>query len=473
MKLFKLRLTTLKSKLYAIVFASFVVRVVAFFMLPKSQNYAPDEGTYSSAVSWMLQNNPLKAFGDYGGSLFLQSRPLLYPATAIGKFGLSPLDSVRAISSTYGFLSLCILVLILLNTYQSFSKKIVNKIPILVLVYAFIPSHFLWSILGLRESATEFYSLLAFYAFNKFGKKKKYAGNIFYLIIMSVSITGLFTARRPVGLVFTAALLVYSLFLSNKKQKLVLLLSLVTASAFGYSATADFWKSGNYVFKAYSINETSSKLYPIATIEDERVASYICLNPNDIVTYHFMKFICKPIGDPLKLTDRVNPVKVLDAQISSIQSNHKVNQVGAASAIPTISCPIDVQNRIDNFFCIGWRAPYTSFTFLFRPILILDTTSTSSLIAGLENVFWLLAALYIIFMAIRYKKQSLATPLWPPLLFLFLYVTLGGAYEGNMGTAFRHKSLILWVIILLLASISVASQQRKVEHNGISSSSQE
>ncbi len=47
MKLFKLRLTTLKSKLYAIVFASFVVRVVAFLALPiAGSNLGPDETNY-------------------------------------------------------------------------------------------------------------------------------------------------------------------------------------------------------------------------------------------------------------------------------------------------------------------------------------------------------------------------------------------------------------------------------------------
>ena len=48
MKLFNVKLTTLKSKLYAIVFASFVVRVVAFLALPNSpSSVAPDELTYS------------------------------------------------------------------------------------------------------------------------------------------------------------------------------------------------------------------------------------------------------------------------------------------------------------------------------------------------------------------------------------------------------------------------------------------
>jgi hypothetical protein len=54
-----------------------------------------------------------------------------------------------------------------------------------------------------------------------------------------------------------------------------------------------------------------------------------------------------------------------------------------------------------------------------------------------------------------------------------IYIATAGAYEGNMGTAFRHKSLVLWAVLLLLASTIVATQQRKAEREGISGSSQE
>ena len=468
MKLFSLRLTTLKSKLYAIVFASFVLRIVAFFLLPDSQSYAPDERTYASAVDWMLRNNPLRAFSDYGQSLFLQSRPLLYPAAFIGEFGVNPVDSVRALSSLYGFLSLYLLVKILLNFYQNTPQKLTSKIPLLVLIYALIPSHFLWSILGLRESATEFYCLLSFYALKKFSEEEKIKAKLLYFVTMNFSVAVLFTVRRPVGLVFAAALFIYFVFLSNSMSKFLLLMSLVVSSFVGYSATADFWKSGNYIFEAHSINDSSNENKSKATTEDERVASYICLSPGDIVTYHSMKFICKPVSDRLKLTNRINPVRVIGGQVSSIQSNHKANQVGAASVIRTISCPIEVNNQIESMFCIGWRSPYTTFTFLFRPIVFIDSTSKASLFAGVENLFWLLMALYISIMTIRNRKLNLAKPMYAALFYLILYVTFGGAYEGNMGTGFRHKSLILWVVILLLASTIVASQQRKAEREGIS-----
>ena len=114
-----------------------------------------------------------------------------------------------------------------------------------------------------------------------------------------------------------------------------------------------------------------------------------------------------------------------------------------------------------------------TFTFLFRPMLGVDVTSSSSLFAALENVFWLGAALFVVVMFIRNRRLAFFGALAPSLLFFSIYSVAAGSYEGNMGTAFRHKSLILWVVILLLASTIVATQQRKAEHQGISGSSKE
>ena len=81
MKLFGLRLTTLKSKLYAIVFASFVVRVVAFFLLPSTPSaLGPDEGSYGKAANWTALGNPASEFPVYGSSLYASGKSLLIPS---------------------------------------------------------------------------------------------------------------------------------------------------------------------------------------------------------------------------------------------------------------------------------------------------------------------------------------------------------------------------------------------------------
>ncbi len=98
-------------------------------------------------------------------------------------------------------------------------------------------------------------------------------------------------------------------------------------------------------------------------------------------------------------------------------------------------------------------------TFLFRPLIGIDTTSTSSLLAAIENIAWLGAFIFIVILLIRKRRLAFIGPLAPSLIFFMLYCVGAGSYEGNMGTAFRHKSLILWVILLLLASAIVAEKR--------------
>jgi hypothetical protein len=75
MKLFNFELTTLKSKLYAIVFASFVVRVVAFFALPNTPSaLGPDEGTYGRAANWVALSKPVTDFPEYGAGLYVSGK---------------------------------------------------------------------------------------------------------------------------------------------------------------------------------------------------------------------------------------------------------------------------------------------------------------------------------------------------------------------------------------------------------------
>ena len=144
-----------------------------------------------------------------------------------------------------------------------------------------------------------------------------------------------------------------------------------------------------------------------------------------------------------------------------ISYKQEVNQIGATSVIKTQSCPREslaiattVPTKFDTYFCIAWRAPYMVSTFLFRPILGLDITSTSSLIAAVENIFWLLLFVVILVLMIRRRAISFIKPLLPTLIFFVLYVLGASAYQGNMGTGFRHKSLILWAALLLIFALA-------------------
>ena len=179
------------------------------------------------------------------------------------------------------------------------------------------------------------------------------------------------------------------------------------------------------------------------------------------MSYKDVKYICGSRVEKKSIVGLKNPGKVIVDQADAITLSSELNKIDAASVIKTQDCPNAGTSRFDKYFCIAYRAPYTTFTFLFRPLLGSDVTSSSSLFAAIENVFWLAALLFVLVMFVRNRRLAFFKALAPSLLFFLIYIVGAGAYEGNMGTAFRHKSLILWVVILLLASTIVATKERK------------
>jgi len=427
MKLFSLRLTTLKSKLYAIVFASFIVRVVAFFVMPSTpSSLGPDEGTYGAVAEWTERGLPASDFPVYGAGLYLSARSLIWPAAMFNQLGIDNLHSVRLTAAIYGFLSVWIVIFIFLKTTDRRAglAEYVSRNSLLVItfffVFAFLPSHFIWSVLGLRESAIEFWTLCSFaslYWMFHFHKKLSLKSSI----LMVVSIVFAFSSRPQVGWVIVITILIFLLINLRDRIALSLIPLVLVGLGLGFMSTTS----------TTSATSATGATGAIASTGGEIIGS-------------------------------------LTSAAGLTAYKHQVNKIAAQSAIATPSCPRDglayisrPSSSFDTYFCIAWRAPYMATTFLFRPLIFIDTTSTSSLFAALENIVWLGAFVFIVLMFIKKRRLAFLGPLVPSLIFFMLYCVGAGSYEGNMGTAFRHKSLILWVILLLVASVIVADKRPK------------
>jgi hypothetical protein len=468
MKLFSLRLTTLKSKLYAIVFASFVVRVVAFFALPnKESSFAPDEGNYGGLTEWIAQGRPADQY--YFGGLYTISRPLVVPASLLNRLGLSGLDSVRIVSSLYGLLATVLAIHLLLklsNSLPQVSKFVSEnqmKTVFLLVIFSFLPSNLAWSFVGLRDSAMNFWVLavyvIIFYAFTL----KEISSKLVSLGIL-LTIPMVFLSRPQVGWAVCVSLLTYLLIKVRVRVSQILILMTLMGMVLGYIAITPF-----------SIGTTETFVTTSSTggSENDAAIKNLCKYDGQEVIFQNAKFTCLLKVDEISVVGLKNPAAALVNQAESISERQEINKVGAASAIRTLDCPITSDSKIQKYFCLAYRTPYTTYTFLFRPMIGADITSPSSLFAAVENIFWLASFLFVIVMFMRNRRLAFFGALAPSLLFFSIYSVAAGASEGNMGTAFRHKSLILWVVILLLASTIVATQQRKAEQQGISGSSKE
>ena len=398
------KLGTLTEKLWAIVAASFVARVIMFFILPSTpSSLAPDEGTYAALTKWIAESKPAADFPAYGEGLYLSGRTIIIPSSVLNRIGMGELDAVRLVSSFYGFLSLLLLTffaLKLLNKRDDLSKFNTRLVLLFFVVFAFLPSHFVWSTLGLREGPNEFWVLLSFVSvYVIFHFKTRYQALAYFALFASIVMC--FSARPQVGWVLGIGLLMYLVTQIRQAKSLLVIIAVLAGVFLGAAAIAG----------------TPGNLIEIAT------------------------------GEVITMVD-------------GVPSKHAGNQVDAASVIETPSCPFAQSSVVSSpptragvYGCIVWRAPYMTSTFLLRPFIVGDVTSTSSAIAAIENLMWLLAFGLIAYFIVKRRGIPRFNQLAPSMIFFALYVVGAGAYEGNMGTAFRHKSLILWVVLALLLSL--------------------
>jgi hypothetical protein len=430
------KLHTLKQKLWAIVAASFITRVVMFFGLPSTPSLlAPDEGTYAALAKWIGDSKPAENFPLFGEGLYLSGRSIIVPASFLYRIGLNELDAVRLAATIYALFSLVLIAYVILkvihqNEIQNEHKKYnENLILTLFILFAFLPSHFVWSNLGLRESTTEFGLITTFIAFHTILHIQK---RITFpsMLILVCSIVFTFSARPQVGWVLSASLLLYLAI--NLKNINAIFLSPFILCAVLFGSTLNL---GNTAIT--STTESTS-----TTEKSKNV-----------------------------LIDTFNPLISAGEEVVYKQ---EVNQLDAASLIRTQSCPLETpavvskpSTKFDTYFCIAWRAPYMVSTFLFRPIIGVDVTSTASLFAAIENIVWLLLFITIIGLWFRRRMPPFFAQILPTLIFIALYVLGASAYQGNMGTGFRHKSLVLWALLLLIFVLAYKKPRNNSQESAV------
>ena len=458
-----LRLTTLKHKLYAIMFASFIVRIIGFFLLPNEPTLAlaPDEGGYAEIGRIVADEQPTTSFG----GLYVISRSLVLPAVVLNNFGTEPLSSVRIIASIYGALSLMLVAFIILKTvnkYQQF-KELTSKRNNIIIglfgVYALLPSHLLWSMLGLRESSMEFWVLCALASVHSAIYLQERLA-LFVAFSLIISVTLLFNTRPQVAWVLGVTILIF--LLTRFRSRVAMLLIPITFIALGLGYASVTIQNQD----VFALTSVDGSTVDGSTVDGSTVDGSTCQKSGEKIILQETEYVCEKIGTKTDMSGLQNPGQLLVDQTEALPDRHKGNKVAAASAIQTLSCPITEERKLDRYLCASWRAPYMAATFLFRPLIGVDITSTSSLFAALENIAWLGTFIFIIVMLIRKRRLAFFGPLTPSLIFFTLYCVGAGSYEGNMATAFRHKSLILWVVLLLTGSVIAAEKKTNSGNEG-------
>jgi hypothetical protein len=468
----------------SILLSSFILRVFFnnFFLPEKPSAFAPDEGTYALLSGYVADGKPVQEFPGFGPDLYYSSRSLIVPSSILIRLGVSELESVRVISSFYGLLSTLLVILCLITIMQNRSSRLSFKdyglrVLLPVTIFTFFPSNFLWSTLGLRESSSQFWLISACYFLLKLGYGTGRA-SIGYFLSASLSIVFSFGARKETALLATLCALMMSLYVVIKKRNLAIF-SAISLGIFGgqmfistpqVTVTEVFYLIPSKVTDSKSPTPTQSleskSPTPTQSLESKSPSSPAkaraeqCRKDQQRVKTQQGDFTCNLRLEHIK--EVVNPIQSTKNQILAVkvlEETRKVRSIDAESALPESQCKTYSSPMQTAIFCNVRELPFQLTSFLLRPFPLIDSGSSFYNIASLENIIWFL--LYLIFVyqlfTTRVNKAEKFIVLGVT-FFIVSFSTLASLYEGNLGTAFRHKSSILWTLIVSI-SILFCSQR--------------
>jgi len=99
------------------------------------------------------------------------------------------------------------------------------------------------------------------------------------------------------------------------------------------------------------------------------------------------------------------------------------------------------------------RLPNAILQVTLRPMPLYDKDSSAQIAAGLENLFWIFIYVFILLNLKELFKKRYFSFQVPAVVFISLFTLAAALYEGNIGTAFRHKGLLLSLLLLVAFSL--------------------
>jgi hypothetical protein len=489
---------------------STVCRIIFnFFVLPSSPSgFGPDEGTYAALAKYVAEGRPVEEFPLYGAGLYHSAKSIILPSAFLAQLGMGELGAVRTISSTYGLasslvLALCFLALLRLRnqTFQKSEQIFDRKFLILLSIFTFFPSNFIWSTIGLRESGNQFWLMTTFYLILKLLDS---AGrdSLKFTALCSLALTLAYGTRPETSLVFSIVALLASIVLLLKIRKFLPLFAIFLGVFGGQAFTTTPQVVAKESLGAFKIIEpgliqgttpkpvesnqgttpkpvesiqgttpkpvesnqgttpkpvesnqgTTPKPVEILEAKQNDLASLECFQVNEIIQFDDTLYRCKSTKTyqaiERNLTKTLEDL-VLTTQV--LESKRNANTVDAQSALPANDCQgpsRDISRLIE---CNLNQLPYRLFAFLFRPLIFFDQGSSLLNFAALENVAWLLFIPLSVWVSLLKTNKSINRMINLSLIsYVIVFASAASLYEGNLGTAFRHKSTILWPLVFIL-----------------------
>ena len=491
----------------AVLLSLISLRLILRAFLPLSY-LVPDEYTWSNLTIWLVEGKDLTQFDGFDRSPFYGAQSLVVPSAWQVEFlNISGLNAVRNTSLLYGIGSLLVffyaIKLISRNNFSSLSRKQFSFAMGILLIYGLMPSHLFWSLVGLRDSASEFFVLLTVFFVCKsliFKKRRWYAlplVTLFLIISFSarpqtawvlcalvgiVGVISIFTkAKRPELVISAIFAFFVGQFFSEIPEKVVVKEVVLTQDGKSVALTFENNTLIGQKSAGLSIKVKDGKLEAIESapfnssneaisVADVETASEILeliensdsgsinannsdlgsINANNSDSESKITFEFKEQKN--SQTDFLQGTSKPINRLGNLENERAGKRLDAESAISKFECKRSGTTSVDRSLCLFEEAIYQFFSFLFRPFFFETSDSLEFKFAAYENILWLaiFVSLLIFWMRLRWRPNQLDLI---PMIFFILFAPAAAMTQGNLGTAMRHKSIVLWTFLWIALSM--------------------
>jgi len=441
---------------YHYFFTAYIGLHVTFsILLGKITAFAPDEGLYKGIFSTLYSEGFTSDVLGFSGAWVPWLRLLYLPAKLLTYLGFSDLLAVRFLA--IGYSTLATFLLIKMAKENGRDDRVFKAA---IIAISFIPTVFLWSSSGLRES----FLYLEISAILYFLSRISSEIDIRNLLGLAISVYSLSMTKNYIFILFLFAFILTLFLFSFLKPKRIithiLILSIATMPlAFNPElapAISSYFKSqlakvdtieigdlnndgrcdsfepcgnGNGNSNSNSL-EDPIKYVATGGMTVQELLDQLKGNPNTIVAR-----IAKPFGITAKLEAISKSVTVLETD-KLVVANQKKLSLQQAS----IKKPLQVLE--------------SSAKFLLVPFIFIDNGSLFLNIQSIETPVWLF--IYVLFFVGLYLvirgRREFDYAVMVATLFALEFVAISALTEINVGTALRHRSLLLIPILVIWVS---------------------
>ena len=456
----------LSFKRHPLILFFFITHTLFSAFLGRLYALAPDEVGYLYTFNNLYGDSP-DPNPQYASGWITAPKIFLWisylPAKILFSFGVPDYLAIRILSIMLGAASLYLLKDIFNSNFPHVKPPMK-----FILLFFFIPSVFLWTSVGLRESFifAEIAAFLTGFNFLIQGKNKR------AFVLLFLGSYGLASTKSYLWACLMVALLlsiIVYLFQGFDRRKIVSILAsglLLPIVVFG-STTSLY--ALEFIFKSDISTAAERSGDSITQVYVDNPGSNPGSNPTkELITFHgdytLIALHFYLLDNSNSLPNKSLRLLGLDKKIESIWNEkvslgliQKDNQVGldTSSLNGHILEPANIREPLS----LLWPA----FVFLCGPFPFIGDPGIAVGIASIESPLWWIFYLIVIFQFIRFRKIKFMRD--PQIVFTLIFlageIAFSALVEVNLGTSFRHRSILL--VPLVFSYVRLAQRAKELE----------